>query len=59
MTEPSTITYSIAEVLKYIDRKLESIQKDVRDLKIEVTEVKTEVINVKKMSEISKQCKTL
>ncbi|MGB5769989.1 MAG: shikimate dehydrogenase [Crocosphaera sp.] len=47
MTEPSTITYSIAEVLKDIDRKLEAIQKDVTDIKIEVTEVKTEVRNVK------------
>ncbi|ACB53818.1 hypothetical protein cce_4470 [Crocosphaera subtropica ATCC 51142] len=47
MTEPSSITYSIAEMLKSIDRKLEALQKDVTDLKIEVTEVKTEVRNLK------------
>lgn len=54
MTEPSSVTYSTAEILKgiqdkfdKIEGKLENIQKDVTDLKIEVTEVKTEVRNLK------------
>ena len=47
MTEPGSVTYSTAEILKNIDRKLEAIQKDVTDLKIEITEVKTEVRNLK------------
>ncbi|MGK7886555.1 MAG: DUF2730 family protein [Crocosphaera sp.] len=54
MTDPSSVTYSMPEILKGIEEKfdkievkLEPIQKDLTDLKIEVTEVKTEVRNVK------------
>ncbi|GBF81946.1 shikimate dehydrogenase [Aphanothece sacrum] len=34
MNEPTTVTYTIAEVLKRIEDKLDTLQKDVTDLKI-------------------------
>ncbi len=34
MNEPATITYDLAEVLKRIENKLDTMQKDLTDLKV-------------------------
>lgn len=58
MNEPTTVTYSIAEVLKgiedkfnKIDGKLETIQKDVTDLKVGVATLTEKVNNIDKRLE--------
>lgn len=48
MNEPVTVTYSLEEVLKRMENKLDTLQKDVTDLKVEITEVKTELKGVNK-----------
>jgi hypothetical protein len=45
---PIIVTYSLEEVLKEINGKLDTIQKDVTDLKVEVAEVKTELKGINK-----------
>ncbi|MEA5533008.1 hypothetical protein [Crocosphaera sp. XPORK-15E] len=58
MTEPTTVTYSIAEVLKgiedkfkKIEEKLDTIQKDVTDLKVGVATLTEKVEGMDKRLE--------
>ncbi|MDJ0583294.1 hypothetical protein [Crocosphaera sp.] len=48
MNEPVTVTYSLEDVFKRVEDKLDTLQKDVTDLKVEMTEVKTEVKGINK-----------
>ena len=55
MNEPTTVTYSIAEVLQRIEDKIDSNQKDVNTkleklntIEVELAEIKTEVKNLNK-----------
>ena len=45
---PVTVTYSLEEILKEINGKLDTIQKDVTDLKVGQAELKAEVKAINK-----------
>ena len=45
---PVTVTYSLEEILKDINSKLDTIQKDVTDLKVGQAELKAEVKAINK-----------
>ncbi len=51
MNEPITISYSLEEVLKRMDDKLDTIQKDVMDLKVGVATLTEKVEGMDKRLE--------
>ncbi|MEL4895418.1 hypothetical protein [Crocosphaera sp. Alani8] len=51
MNEPITVSYSLEEVLKRMDDKLDSIQKDVMDLKVGVATLTEKVEGMDKRLE--------
>ncbi|MDJ0845297.1 hypothetical protein [Crocosphaera sp.] len=51
MNEPITVSYSLEDVLKRMDDKLDSIQKDVMDLKVGVATLTEKVEGMDKRLE--------
>lgn len=51
MNEPITVSYSLEEVLKRMDDKLDTIQKDVMDLKVGVATLTEKVEGMDKRLE--------
>ncbi len=51
MNEPITVSYSLEEVLKRMDDKLDNIQKDVMDLKVGVATLTEKVEGMDKRLE--------
>ena len=48
MNEPSTVTYSTAEILKRIEDKLGRQSEKINTIEVELAEIKTEVKNLNK-----------